>query len=685
MLKICSKVIQYKKLRCTVSARRLLKRPSGRGTPILPTTPFTSAACRSRQGTIGPLAKLSAAPYSTLHRCDRTDAKPRFIFIIKPGFQTMSSEISQAEVADRREAAKQTAPKNILLFYDEKFTFINTVYEHVHAFKKHSRHRVFYAPGTIVGAIGGKRYVEDTSDDFADDSTSTWNLGIYDAVIIHYSVRLAYKGYIAPQVCKIIREYQGPKVLFIQDEYEYVNTSRDYIEDLGITAIYTCVPPEGLDAVYPRSRFPELEFIQTLTGYIPEAGDLEDFAMPLHKRPTLIGYRGRRLPHHYGRLGFEKFIIGERIREEAFKRGLNVDIESDASKRVYGSWYKFLGSCRATLGTESGCNIFDFDGTLAAKAQRLADVPFEVAYPQHFQEHEDLVMMNQISPKFFEAIRLRTALVCFPGSYSGILQAGRHFIALEKDFSNIDQVFTQLEDFDFLEELTNRSYKEIVQSGLYTYSAFISAFDDWIDGKVSSSRADIIMAPIAVRRGEKISPIRHDQLADYLLNDHVLGGDWERSQFCDLFESNYSETSQRKVDRAKAEHGASIAASTPFHGRPNDADCLLRPFVNLNYAAAISSEPLPHFIEIELGSPRRISGMSLEWFDVTNFGVNYKLEGAGREGVWAELLTILGNKKVKPSYDFAAAEVSRVRFTVTEIEGQQRILLRRFELYERDD
>jgi hypothetical protein len=87
------------------------------------------------------LPSFCAAPYSMLHRSDRTDAKPRSIFIIKPGFHPVSSEISQAEIADRREAVKQTAPKNTLLFDDEKFTFINTVYEHVHAFKKHSRHR----------------------------------------------------------------------------------------------------------------------------------------------------------------------------------------------------------------------------------------------------------------------------------------------------------------------------------------------------------------------------------------------------------------------------------------------------------------------------------------------------------------------------------------------------------------
>ncbi|MFX6040791.1 hypothetical protein ABTE96_22725, partial [Acinetobacter baumannii] len=78
---------------------------------------------------------------------------------------------------------------------------------------------------------------------------------------------------------------------------------------------------------------------------------LSQQATPLRERGVLIGYRGRQLPHHYGLLGHEKFIIGERVRMEAQKRGLRVDVESDESKRIYGSWYRFLGSCRATLGT----------------------------------------------------------------------------------------------------------------------------------------------------------------------------------------------------------------------------------------------------------------------------------------------------------------------------------------------
>ena len=57
--------------------------------------------------------------------------------------------------------------------------------------------------------------------------------------------------------------------------------------------------------------------------------------------------------------------------------------------------------------------------------------------------------MNQISPKIFEAIRLRTALILFDGSYSDVVKPDAHYIVLKKDYSNIDEVFERLEDIHF--------------------------------------------------------------------------------------------------------------------------------------------------------------------------------------------------------------------------------------------
>ena len=45
-----------------------------------------------------------------------------------------------------------------------------------------------------------------------------------------------------------------------------------------------------------------------------------------------------------------------------------------------------------------------------------------------------------VSPRVFEAAALGTAMVNFPGSYSNVVGTGVHYVPLEKDFSNFDEV-----------------------------------------------------------------------------------------------------------------------------------------------------------------------------------------------------------------------------------------------------
>jgi len=42
------------------------------------------------------------------------------------------------------------------------------------------------------------------------------------------------------------------------------------MERIGLDLVYTCVPREGTQIVYPSYRFPATEFLPTLTGYVLE-------------------------------------------------------------------------------------------------------------------------------------------------------------------------------------------------------------------------------------------------------------------------------------------------------------------------------------------------------------------------------------------------------------------------------
>jgi hypothetical protein len=390
--------------------------------------------------------------------------------------------------------ARRQPRLNVLMLYDERSVQVKAIQEHLDAFSLHSHHHYYF-----LSATGP-----------ANDAIGPHDLRVFDAIAIHSSVRLSRSDHLAQDIAAAIVNFDGPKILFIQDEYERTETARRWMERLGIDVVFTSVRERDLEHVFPKARFPQVQFIQTLTGYVPEDEQIDELSVPLEERKILIGYRGRRLPHQYGRLGYDKARIGVEVKRRALARGLPIDIEVDDSKRIYGDdWYRFLGSCRATLCTESGCNLFDDFGDVAKLAAQHADIDFLSFAERFLSDGEGPVSMNQVSPKVFEAIRLRTALVMFEGEYSGAVKPGEHYISLKSDFSDVDEVLDKLSDLDFVRAMTERAYIDIVESGKYSLGSFVKNVDDQLSRRAQGRRrATIVSVPMIAVTGDK-----HIQLA----------------------------------------------------------------------------------------------------------------------------------------------------------------------------
>jgi hypothetical protein len=381
-------------------------------------------------------------------------------------------------------AGPSRPPVKVLILYDPYSTHVSTVAEHLESFRAFSRHQVCYLPAT-------------------QDRRCPLDLLAYDAVVLHYSVRLMTRSHLSASFAERLAEYRGLKVLFAQDEYENTEAIRQWIARLGIQGLFTCVPGPWVRKVYPPERCGWVEFVPTLTGFVPRTLEGPQQWKPLAGRRWLIGYRGRQLGYWFGKLGQEKIEIGRRMREICQARGLPVNIEWTEDKRIYGAaWYGFLSDCRATLGSESGANIFDWDGSLKARVEaelrRSPGAAFDEIFEKHLKEREGEVRMNQISPKAFEAIALGTALVLFEGEYSGVLEAQRHFIPLRKDFGNADEVLKKLADDECLSALTRRAYEEVLLPGKYSYGTFIRGFDAFLDQRV---RRPNLWAPVPTVAG----------------------------------------------------------------------------------------------------------------------------------------------------------------------------------------
>ena len=325
------------------------------------------------------------------------------------------------------------------------------------------------------------------------------NFEEYDVVINNYCVRHVYEEQVALSFADALRAYHGVKVLIAQDEYNRTNKLKAAIRDFGFDVVLTCVPAASLEYVYPRDEFPNVTFETVLTGYVPD----RFIAKPISRarisgRPIVVGYRGRCLPAYYGRLGFEKYEIGRRMREYCQARAVPHDIEMSETSRIYGTaWFEFLASCRSMLGTEFGSNVFDFDGSIeraydAITASNGGRPPSFTEFAPAIAAHEREISMEQISPRVFECAVTRTPMVFFRGAYSGLIEPATHYIALEKDFSNVDEVFERLQDAEALEFMADRAYLHLVESGTFSYAEYMKKIQriiaEVVDRKSRSAR-----------------------------------------------------------------------------------------------------------------------------------------------------------------------------------------------------
>jgi hypothetical protein len=316
------------------------------------------------------------------------------------------------------------------------------------------------------------------------------DLSHFDAVVIHYSLVAADLG---RKTKPSLRKFTGLKAIFVQDEYRFVDATIAAIREIGVHLLFTCVPETEIDKVYPSSKLPGVTKINVLTGYVPE-GLLLRKVPSYGERAIDVGYRARKVPAWLGELGQEKYRIGARFGDDAAKDGLVLDISFREEDRLYGEdWIDFVCRCRAMLGVESGASVFDLTGEIQraveAHTAREPSISFERLRDLYLKDHEGKIVLNQISPRCFEAAALRTLMVLYEGEYSGRMKAGRHYVALKKDHSNHAEVVVVLKDQRRAKAIIDAAYQEVASNPSNMFATFVRQFDETISSTFKPSMA----------------------------------------------------------------------------------------------------------------------------------------------------------------------------------------------------
>jgi len=370
--------------------------------------------------------------------------------------------------------------KNMLVLYHLPFVkTANTINEHVSAFERYSRRYNVVLLNTECGFPQKMKELD------------------FDVIVLHYSLfGLGHTYMLNRKFLEYLEGSRAYKVAFFQDEYHYCKKRFDFLNRYAIDSVFTLLDERYFDETY--YRYTDVKQVHTTyTGYVDDGliELAEKYHLPLSERNIDISYRARELPYYMGREAQEKTEIAKKTIERLKNTRYRYDIAYDESSRLYGEdWFRFLADSRAVLGVEAGVSIFDLDGeaqkTYEEALRKNPDLGREEIF-KILEPWEGRIHYRTISPRIFEAAAFRVCQILYEGDYQGVLQPMVHYIPLKKDFSNMDQVLSLLDDHDFVEKMTERAYRDLIESGKYSYRSFIKYFEDTLPETNSTESAAI--------------------------------------------------------------------------------------------------------------------------------------------------------------------------------------------------
>ena len=345
-----------------------------------------------------------------------------------------------------------------------------SVADHLYSFRRYSNGRTFYL-------------------NLAARQVPRWLPRVpFDLVIWHtsfLSLRWAPEMFAAARLrAQPLKAIRAASVALPQDEFIHTDTLCDFLEEFGVSAVCSVAPEREWSTIYRSVDRGRVRFLRVLTGYLDEKTvkriDRIVAAMP-SDRPIDVGYRAWHNAPWLGRHGRLKTRVAEVFKDAAEEHGLRVDISTRDEDTIMGDdWYRFLASCRNTIGVEGGASVLDRDGSIRERTEAyLRSHPgatFDEVRSACFAEEDDRdrFLLTALSPRQLEACATRTCQILVEGEYNGILEPGRHYIELHGDFSNLDEVLDRIADDEQRVEITERAYRDIVASGAWTYRRLVA-------------------------------------------------------------------------------------------------------------------------------------------------------------------------------------------------------------------
>ena len=309
-------------------------------------------------------------------------------------------------------------------------------------------------------------------------------------IIIFHSILMCYRWHWTKKEWEKninrIRQFSkgSVKAVFVQDENRYTNKVIQFINSVGIDIIFTAANLNTAKVLYPEDRVKVKKIEQVLTGYVDSCtfNTVKKIANKEKiKRDIDIGYRADTTPFSLGFQGRLKTLIPEIVNKKLEDYpDLKTDICNTYGDKntFYGmDWFRFMLRCRTMISCMGGSSLHDPDGKIEKGVNDYLKKKRKATYvdvnKDILQIYASPLDYTAISPRCFEAAMAKTCQILIEGDYAGIFKPNVHYIELKKDFSNLDEVLSKVKDKKLCEKIAQHAYKDIIQSGKYTYENYV--------------------------------------------------------------------------------------------------------------------------------------------------------------------------------------------------------------------
>ena len=365
--------------------------------------------------------------------------------------------------------------KTILILYYTRWVYPlrDTIEKHLYSWRRYSRHRIIY-----VNVMFG----------FPEKLLKKINIDVVIFHTIFLGMRWTPSIFTAhTEKCAYLKKLSCVKIAMPQDEFMQTELLNDFINDFGITHILTCASEPDWSKIYDKIDRQKVCLKTILTGYLDPrtVKYIERQKTKVKVKDIDIGYRAWKAEYWLGEHGMHKVKIANLFKKLSKEHGLITDVSMREEDVLAGNkWFKYLLRCKATIGVEGGASVLDKDGSIKVKVDKyLKEQPaatFEETRSRCFPDDDHKLELACISPRHLESCVTETCQLLIEGKYNNILQPWKHYVPIKKDYSNANEALDLIKDNGRINRITKTAYKDIVQSGKWTYPRFIKGIESTI-------------------------------------------------------------------------------------------------------------------------------------------------------------------------------------------------------------